>query len=82
MEEVADLCSRLVVMNRGAVAMDDTPAGVFTRADELTDMGLSVPQVTSVFARLRAMGLELPPDVYTVRYAVARLLERKEGRSC
>ena len=82
MEEVAELCSRLIVMNKGHVAMDGTPAEVFTHVDVLTGMGLSVPQVTSVFARLRAMGLALPPDVYTVRYAVARLLERKEGRPC
>ena len=82
MEEVADLCSRLVVMNHGAVAMDGTPAEVFTHADELTEMGLSVPQVTTVFRLLRERGLELPADVYTVRYALARLLERKEGRTC
>ena len=82
MEEVADLCSRLVVMNRGTVAMDGTPAEVFTHADELTEMGLSVPQVTTVFRLLRERGLELPADVYTVRYALARLLERKEGRTC
>ena len=82
MEEVAELCSRLIVMNKGRVAMDGTPAEVFTHVDELTEMGLSVPQVTSVFARLRAMGLELPADVYTVRYAVARLQERKGDRPC
>ena len=82
MEEVADLCSRLIVMNHGKVAMDGIPAEVFTHVEELTGMGLSVPQVTSVFALLRAKGLDVPPDVYTVRYAVARLLERKEGRPC
>ena len=82
MEEVAELCSRLIVMNKGSVAMDGTPAEVFTHADKLAKMGLSVPQVTSVFSRLRAMGLDLPADVYTVRYAVARLQERKEGRPC
>ena len=82
MEEVADLCSRLIVMNHGKVAMDGIPAEVFTHVEELTEIGLSVPQVTSVFALLRAKGLDVPPDVYTVRYAVARLLERKEGRLC
>lgn len=82
MEEVAELCSRLIVMNKGSVAMDGSPAEVFTHVDELTEMGLSVPQVTSVFARLRAMGFDLPADVYTVRYAVARLQERREGRPC
>ena len=82
MEEVADLCSRLIVMNKGQVAMDDTPADVFTCSEELTAMGLSVPQVTTVFRLLREKGLTLPADVYTVRYALARLLERKEGRPC
>ena len=38
MEEVAELCSRLIVMNRGRVAMDGTPAEVFTRSEELTAM--------------------------------------------
>ena len=82
MEEVAGLCGRLIVMNKSHVAMDGTPAEVFTHVEELTAMGLSVPQVTSVFALLRAKGLDLPADVYTVRYAVARLQEWKEGRSC
>ena len=82
MEEVAELCSRLIVMNKGRVAMDGAPSEVFTHADELTEMGLSVPQVTSVFARLRAGGLHLPADVYTVRYAVARLQEWREGQAC
>ena len=82
MEEVAELCSRLIVMNKGRVAMDGVPADIFTRAEELTEMGLSVPQVTTVFGLLRGRGLALPADVYTVRYALARLLERKEGRPC
>ncbi len=82
MEEVAELCDRLIVMNRGSVAMDGSPAQVFTRAQELTRMGLSVPQVTTVFRLLRERGLALPADVYTVRYALARLLEGKEGRPC
>ncbi len=82
MEEVARLCSRLIVMNHGSVAMDGVPAEVFTHSVELTQMGLSVPQVTTVFRLLREKGLALPADVYTVGYAVDRLLERKEGRPC
>ena len=82
MEEVAALCSRLVVMNRGTVAMDGTPAEIFTHTDELTGMGLSVPQVTTVFRLLREKGLAVPADVYTVKYALARLMERREGIVC
>lgn len=82
MEEVAALCSRLIVMNHGGVAMDGTPSEVFTRSEELVQMGLSVPQVTTVFRLLRQKGLELPADVYTVRYAVRCLAAWKEGRPC
>ena len=82
MEEVAAICSRLIVMNHGSVAMDGTPSEVFVHSDELTEMGLSVPQVTTVFRLLRERGVELPADVYTVPYALARLAERKEGRKC
>ena len=82
MEEVAAYCSRLIVLNKGHVAMDGTPAQVFTHVAELKQMGLSVPQVTDVFRLLREKGLELPADVYTVGYAVKRLTERKEGLPC
>ena len=39
---------------------------VFARAEELLALGLSVPQVTKIFLKLREMGLDLPTDVYTV----------------
>ena len=48
---------------------------------KLEDMGLGVPAMTRVFARLRAMGLEVPASVYTVeqaRDAVLAALERKQ----
>ena len=82
MEEVARFCSRLIVMDHGHVAMDGSPAEVFVHSRELTQMGLSVPQVTTVFRLLREKGLELPADVYTLGYALDRLRERKEGLPC
>ncbi|MBQ1372249.1 MAG: energy-coupling factor transporter ATPase [Oscillospiraceae bacterium] len=82
MEEVASLCTRLIVMNHGSVAMDGTPAEVFTRSVELAEMGLSVPQVTTVFRLLREQGMDLPADVYTVKYALGCLEAWKEGHAC
>ncbi len=82
MEEVAELCDRLVVMHKGEIAMDGSPAEIFTHARELQEMGLSVPQVTKVFSLLRDRGLELPESVYTLEQAVAALRARKEGRPC
>ena len=79
MEEVAELCDRLVVLNKGRIAMDGTPREIFSHAAELKQMGLSVPRVTEVCLRLRQMGLSLPEDVYTVGQAVAVLNARKGG---
>jgi len=75
---VARLTDRLLVMNGSHLAMDATPAEVFTHAEELVEMGLSIPQVTQVFLHLRAMGLEVP-NVYTIDQAVAALKQLKGG---
>lgn len=74
MEDIAKYADRVLVMNGGHVAMYDTTEHVFARAAELLEMGLSVPEVTKVFLKLRSMGLDIPTDVYTVKYAVKTIL--------
>ena len=78
MEDVARLTDRLLVMSGSHLAMDGTPQEVFTRAEELVEMGLSIPQVTQVFLKLRQMGLEVP-NVYTIEQAVAALKKIRGG---
>ena len=78
MEDVARLTDRLLVMNGSRLAMDATPAEVFTHAEELVEMGLSIPQVTQVFLHLRKMGLDVE-NVYTIDQAVAALKRIKGG---
>ena len=79
MSDVARLTDRLLVMNGSHLAMDGTPDQVFTRADELLDMGLDIPEVTRVFLRLRELGLPVSP-VYSVEQAAQMLKALKEGR--
>ena len=78
MEDVARLTDRLLVMNGSRLAMDATPAEVFTRAEELVEMGLSIPQVTQVFLHLRKMGVEVD-NVYTIPQAIEQLKRIKGG---
>ena len=78
MEDVARLTDRLMVMNGSRLAMDATPAEVFTHAEELVEMGLSIPQVTQVFLHLRSMGLDVA-NVYTIEQAVAELKRIRGG---
>ncbi len=78
MEDVARMTDRLLVMNGSKLAMDGTPAEVFAHAEELVDMGLSIPQVTQVFLYLRKMGLNVE-NVYTIDQAVSELKRLKGG---
>ena len=83
MEEVARTVDRLVVVNDGRIPFQGTPREVFQHGAELEAMGLGVPRMTRVFHRLRAMGVDIDPSVYTIkqaRQAVLSCLARKEGR--
>lgn len=80
MEDVARLTDRLLVMNGSKLAMDAPPAQVFTHAEELTQMGLNIPQVTQVFLELKKLGLDVK-NVYTIEQAAAEI-SRLKGGNC
>jgi len=80
MEDIAKYADRVLVMSNKKIAMYDTVENVFARASELLALGLSVPQVTKIFLKLREMGVDVPADVYTVPYAVKMILEAKKRR--
>lgn len=75
MEEVARTVDRLVVVNDGRIPFEGSPREVFAHGDELTAMGLGVPTVTRVFHRLRELGADVDPSVYTIEQAKAAFLE-------
>jgi len=72
MSDVARLAQRLLVMSDAKLAMDGTPQEVFSRAQELLDMGLDIPDITRVFLKLQQMGLPVE-QVYTAERAVEQL---------
>jgi len=78
MSDVARLTDRLLVMCDASLAMDGSPDAVFSRAQELLEMGLDIPELTRVFLRLREMGLDVPP-VYSTEQAVKALTALKGG---
>ncbi len=80
MEDIAKYADKVLVMSRKKIAMYDTVEKVFARAPELLELGLSVPQVTKIFLKLREMGVDVPAYVYTVPYAVKMILEAKKRR--
>lgn len=78
MSDVARLTDRLIVMNESRLVMDDVPANVFDRAEELLAMGLDIPEITRVFLRLKQMGADVP-SVYTIDQAVDALKKLSGG---
>lgn len=76
MEEVARTVDRLVVVNDGRIPFQGPPREVFRHGAELERMGLGVPQMTRVFSRLRAMGVDIDASVYTIPQAKETILRR------
>ncbi|MEG1879252.1 MAG: energy-coupling factor transporter ATPase, partial [Pseudoflavonifractor sp.] len=74
MEEVARTVDRLVVIEHGRIPFSGSPREVFAHEEALIGMGLGVPQVTRVFHRLRALGLDIDDTVYTIDQAKAAIL--------
>ena len=69
MEDVAQYVERIIVMNKGRIAMDDTPEEIFSRDAELQSMGLDIPEITKLFLRMKKEGIEVPTNVFTVEQA-------------
>lgn len=81
MEDVAAVADRVLVLNKGKIAMDGSVNAVYSRGKELKKIGLNVPEVTDIFLRLHDMGIDCKTDIYTIEQAVNeynRLLDIKE----
>ncbi len=80
MEDVAKIADRVLVLNNSEVAMFGTVAEVYSRSAELSEMGLSVPQITKIFSALRERGFAVSDSVFTVEQGVSELMRFFEGR--
>ncbi len=77
MEDMAHYCDDVVVMNKAHVYRTGSVSEIFSEADALTAVGLDVPVIAKITAKLRAAGIPLEGELYTVegaRDAILRLL--------
>lgn len=72
MEEAA-VADRVVVLDKGKIALDGTPAEVFSQVQKVKALGLDVPPMAELAMRLRADGLSLPDGILTVADMVKEL---------
>ena len=75
MEDVAKYAQRLIVVNHGEIAFDDTPKKVFAHFREMEPMGLAAPQITYIMHALKEKGLDVDPSDTTVEEAKQDILE-------
>lgn len=80
MEDVAKTADKVLVLNHSHVAMFGTVSEVYSRTDELEEMGLTVPQITKIFRALHDRGFEVSPSVFTVSQGADELMRYFEGR--
>ena len=82
MDDLANCCDRIVVMNEGAVFAEGTPAQVFAHADELKSIGLGVPAAQRMALALAEAGVPLHRSgLYTVESLADELADLPIGRS-
>ena len=74
MEDMAKICDELIVMSDAKVMMQGTPDEVFSRGDELHEIGLNVPEVTRTLIELRKMGISVDTGIYSVDAAAKEIM--------
>ena len=82
MDDVARIADRLVVFSQGSILMEGTPEEVFSHPNELTEVGLSVPEPTSIAMALREKGVDLGSAIYTTDQLVSAITRWKGGPVC
>ena len=80
MEDIANYADKVLVMEAGTVYNYATTEEVFADAENLSRMGLGIPDITKVFLKLKEMGVDIGTDVYTIPYAVKQLLKYKQAK--
>ncbi|SCJ89389.1 energy-coupling factor transporter ATPase [Neobittarella massiliensis] len=82
MEDVAKFASKVLVMSDTGVLMYDTVQAVFSHAQQIRQIGLSIPQITQIFIQLADRGYPVPRNVYSVEqgvHEIQKLLQGREG---
>lgn len=74
----AAMADRVIVLDKGEVVFDDTPSRVFSHEEELVELGLNVPQATSLAHNLRKNGIEISEGVLTPADCVKEILNQRK----
>lgn len=76
MEELAEVCDRILVLAHGRTLLEGTPRTVFADRSVLRAQGLDVPESTEIVARLAEEGVLPPTAAINAEEAIAAIAER------
>ena len=79
MEDIAKFAKKILVMNKSEVFCFEETAEVSKRAEELTKIGLDIPQITKIALKLKENGFDIGDDIYTVKEASKRIMKVLSG---
>ena len=82
LDDAARYCERLIVFDHGTIRMDGTPEEVFSRTDELMDIGLNVPKAAEIAAALSRRGIPMGGPVFTHEQLLHALRQAGEVTGC
>lgn len=82
MDDAARLADRIVVFDHGSIVMDGTPEQVFSKPEELSAIGLSIPHAAAIAVALRKRGVQLEGSIYTHEQLKAAVIRAKEAGKC
>lgn len=74
MNDIAKLADKMIVLDRGKIAMEGTPREVFAKKDELNSIGLGVPKVTEIMHRISEEIEGVKIDVLTLDEALEEIV--------
>jgi len=80
MEDVARLCQRLLVLDKGRLVADGSPREIFSDRNLLTSVGLKPPDVVLLMERLKERGWRVREDILTLEEARDEILRELSGR--
>jgi energy-coupling factor transport system ATP-binding protein len=80
MEDIARLCGKVLVINKGSIAFSGTPKEVFSQVDELENIDLGVPQMTALMEKLGQRVNDVNKGSLTVEEAKEEIMRLARGR--
>ncbi|MCT4634346.1 MAG: energy-coupling factor transporter ATPase [Firmicutes bacterium] len=80
MDDISKIAEKIVVMDKGRVKMYDHVHKIFSRGEELKEVGLDVPQITALMAKLKEKGYELKDNIFSIEDAKKEILKVFGGK--